>query len=444
MKNDHKKLAYLANIILLLSFTNMAWSQSNLSVPEKLTSDIDTTRFGRYKPMAGSKVVNTRYGDMNIRIYTYVRYLNQLGLDSSYNDASGKTFPIDRRQDVQIQKVTIYFAGWFLDPKLRYFLYVWTNNASQGLGAQVVLAGNLAYNFNRHFSLMGGIISLPGTRSTEGNFPFWLSVDNRLISDEFFRPSYTSGIQAKGEIVKKLSYTVMLGNNLSQLGVDAGQLDAGFNTLSAALNFYPTTGEYGMFNGSFGDFDNHRKAATRLSVHFTRSNETRQGQPTTDAFENVQIRLSDGSVIFSPNLFGAGIQIDEARYKMTCFDAGIKYRGFALEGEYNLRWIDKFKITGASSLPFDKLTDNGFQLLGSAMIRPRTLQVYTTYSRINGEYGNPWEWRAGLNWFPFKSNYARINAQYIYHYKSPVGNTSLPYAVGGTGRIFNLDFEINF
>ena len=286
-------------------------------------------------------------------------------------------------------------------------------------------------------------MSLPGIRSTEGNFPFWLSVDNRMISDEFFRPSYTSGIQAKGEIVKKLTYYVMLGNNLSQLGVDAGQLDAGFNTLSLSLNYFPTTGEYGMFNGSFGDFDNHREAATRLGFHFTRSDEDRQGQPTTDAFENVQIRLSDGSIIFSPNLFSSGTQIDKARYKMTCFDAGVKYHGFSLEGEYNWRWIDNFRVTGPP-LTFDQLTDNGFQLLGSAMIIPKMLQVYTTYSNILGEYGKPWEFRAGLNVYPFKNNYARFNAQYIHQNRSPVGNTSLPYAVGGTGNIFNLDLEINF
>jgi hypothetical protein len=393
--------------------------------------------------MQGSKVANSRYGDVNIRIYTYVRYLNQMGLDSNYTNSFGQTSLLDKRQDIQIQKVSIYFSGWFLDPKFRYFLYAWTCNASQGLGAQVVLAGNLIYNFSRHFALRAGIMSLPGVRTTEGNYPFWLSVDNRMIGDEFFRPSYTSGIQAEGEIIKKLTYKIMLGNNLSTLGVDAGQLDNGLNTLSAALTFFPTTGEYGMFNGSYGDFDNHRKAATRLGLHFTRSEEDRQGQPTTDAFENTQIRLSDGSVIFSPDLFGTGTQIDKARYRMTSFDAGIKVHGFALEGEYYWRWIDNFKVTGGP-LAFDRLIDNGFQLTGSAMILPRIFQFYSTYSEIFGEYGDPWEIRAGMNIFPFKRQEVRINAQYIYQDRCPVGGNAYPYQVGGTGSIFNLDLEFNF
>ena len=75
-------------------------------------------------------------------------------------------------------------------------------------------------------------MALPGVRSTEGNYPFWLSVDNRMIADEYMRPSYTSGIQIRGEIVKKLTYSVMLGNNMSTLGVDAGQIDNKLSTIA--------------------------------------------------------------------------------------------------------------------------------------------------------------------------------------------------------------------
>jgi hypothetical protein len=53
----------------------------------------------------------------------------------------------------------------------------------------------------------------------EGNFPFWFSVDSRHIADEFFRPSYTSGIWAMGDITNRLEYIAQLGNNMSTLGV---------------------------------------------------------------------------------------------------------------------------------------------------------------------------------------------------------------------------------
>jgi hypothetical protein len=130
--------------------------------------------WGTYTPNQGFKLANTEYGDLSLSIYTYVRYLNQLGLDPTYTDVFGNVKNVQQRQDFQIQKLQMKFLGWVLDPKLRYLLYAWTSNASQGLGAQVVLAGNVNYNFNKYFNFAGGITSLPGTRSVEGNFPFAL------------------------------------------------------------------------------------------------------------------------------------------------------------------------------------------------------------------------------------------------------------------------------
>ncbi|MBP1678532.1 MAG: hypothetical protein H6Q29_443, partial [Bacteroidetes bacterium] len=366
--------------------------------------------WGTYRPNAGFKLVKTDMGEVNLRIYTYIRYLNQKGLDGSYTDHFGATVSLDRRQDIQLNKVNIQFPGWLLDPAFRYILYVWTNNTAQGQGAQVVVAGNLTYTFSKHFTLGGGVNSLPGARSTEGSFPFWLTVDNRYIADEFFRPSYTMGLWARGTIVDGLTYNAMLGNNLSQLGVDAGQLDEHLNTVSGSLVWFPTTGEYGL-NSNFGDFEHHQDAATRLGAHYTRSPEDRQGVPTTEAFENVTIRLSDGTVVFAPDAFGQGIQLDKATYNMTSVDAGVKYQGFSLEGEYYWRWVNNFTGRGVESLAFDQLTDNGFQLQASGMVVPGTLQVYSGYSKIFGDYGNPWDLRFGVNYHPWKNHVVRCNLE---------------------------------
>ena len=425
-------------IVLMVSLCVKAQAQ------QKPSSNIDTTDADPYRIMQGHRVAHSKYGEINVRPYVYFRYLNKLGYDKSYVDGFGKTQTVDRRQDIQLNKVSIYFSGWAFDPKLTYFLYVWTCNSSQGQGAQVVVAGNVSYAFNKYFKLTGGIMALPGVRSTEGNYPFWLSVDNRMIADEYMRPSYTSGVMARGEITKKLNYNVMLGNNMSTLGVDAGQLDNKLNTFSGALVYLPTTGEYGMFNGSYGDFDMHKKVATRVGIHYTHSTENRQGQPNTDGFENTTLRVSDGSSIFTPGLFAPGSQIEEARDMMFSFDAGAKLKGFALEGEYYWRKIDKLKTIGAP-IPLDKLNDNGFQLLASSMVFPKKLQLYTTYSVIYGQYGDPSEVRAGLNFFPLKNNVsARINAQAIFMKRCPVGGLAYPYAVGANGVGFNLDFELNF
>ena len=129
---------------------------------EKYGAQDEPKTWGSYTPNFGYKVANTELGDMNISIYSYVRYLNQKNLAPTYTNYFGVTSTLQQRQDVQINKVQIKFLGWMLNPKLRYFLYAWTSNASQGLGAQVVLAGNLNYRFNKYFTLAGGIRSSAG------------------------------------------------------------------------------------------------------------------------------------------------------------------------------------------------------------------------------------------------------------------------------------------
>ena len=435
MSGTGPRLAVAAGLIPLLFAATVALAQGGGDQAEET--------LGSYKPNSGFKVTDSDQGELRIRIFTYVRYLNQLGLDETYTDSFGQTSTLDRRQDIQLQKMTINFQGWLMDRKFRYLAYVWTSNTSQGLGAQVVVGGNLNYAFDPHVTVGGGIDALPGVRATEGNFPFWLTADNRLMADEFFRPSYTMGIWAKGKVVDRLSYRLMLGNNLSQLGVDAGQLDDKLNTLSTALIWLPTTGEFGTAGG-FGDFDRHEQAATRFAAHFTRSDEDRQGQPNSDAFENVTIRLSDGNAIFKPGLFGPGIQIENATYQMFSTDVGVKYRGFSLDGEFYWRWVKDLRGGGTEALPFEELTDNGLQLQASGMVLPGTLQGYGGFSKVYGEYGDPWDLRLGLNWFPWHNYVVRWNAEYLHTDRSPVGGLSLPTVVGGTGDTFYSSFQVNF
>jgi hypothetical protein len=407
-------------------------------------SRADATDIGSYEPgQGGFKVGGSDKGEMYLRLFTYVRYINQKALDPTYTDSFGDTSSIDRRQDIQLQKVTINFSGWLLSPELKYLIYVWTSNTSQGLGAQVVVGGNVSYTISPHLTVGGGIDALPGVRATEGNFPFWLTMDNRLMADEFMRPSYTMGIFARGKLTDRLAYRAMLGNNMSQLGVDAGQLDDHLNTFSTALIWLPTTGEFGK-RGGFGDFEGHEDVATRLGAHFSRSDEDRQSQPTSDAFENVTVRLSDGNPVFESDLFGLGIQVNNVTYQMFCMDAGVKYHGFSLEGEHYWRTVDGFQGPGVTALPFDKLTDTGFQLQASAMVVPELLQLYAGTSKVFGDYGDPWDLRFGVNWTPYRTQVLRWNLEYLHDDRSPVGGASLPVPVGATGDVFYTSLMLDF
>jgi Protein of unknown function (DUF3011) len=395
----------------------------------------------RYVPNAGFLIVEQDKGEVYVRLFSYARYLNQKGLDATYTDAFGKVHTVVQREDAQLNKFFLPFSGWFLTPKFRYYLYVWSANTAQGDPAQVVGGGNISYVFNRYVTFGAGITSLPSVRSTEGQFPYWLGVDDRLIADEFFRGSYTTGFWLKGEIATKFKYMAMIANNLSTLGVSAAQLDNTFDTQSYMLQWLPTTGEFGLY-GTFGDFDYHEKLATRLAVHYTRSTEDKQSQPATDSIENSQIRLTDGSVIFTPNLFGQDITVNRVKYQMTSVDGGLKYKGVALEAEYYWRWLSDYVGPNTASIP--DISDHGYQLQVSAMPLPKLLQVYLGNSGIYGDYGDASEVRVGANWYPVKQRGFRVNAELIHVNDSPVGYTAYPMPVGSNGTIFHTNLELNF
>jgi hypothetical protein len=356
-------------------------------------------------------------------------------------DSFGNTKTIQRRQDIQLNKFFAPFSGWFLTPKMRYYLYVWSSNPSQGDPAQVVGAGNLTWVFNRFVSVGVGITSLPTVRSTEGQFPYWLGVDDRLMADEFFRGSYTSGVWLKGEFHTKVKYMAMFANNLSTLGVSASQLDNRMDTQSYSVQWLPTTGEFGLY-GTFGDYDYHENVATRFGIHYTHSLEEKQSQPGTEGIENSQIRLTDGNVIFTPDLFGPGITVNEVDYRMMSIDAGIKYMGLALEGEAYWRWLSNF--TGVNTSGIADINDTGYQVQASGMAIPRILQLYFGASQVFGRYGDQWEIRGGENWYVMKDRGVRLNGEVIYMDRSPVGYTAYPVPVGAKGPVFHVNLEINF
>jgi hypothetical protein len=428
----------LKRILIYLLFVSLV-KTVNAQIPsDPLFTKEDTLRsIQAHQPGQGFSLINQQKGSLTFSAYATVRYLYQGGLNDSYTDAFGRQKTIKKRNDIQFQKAVLYFKGWLFDPKFRYVTYIWTANTSQGQGAQVVVAGNIQYQVKKFLDLGVGIGGIPTSRSLIGQWPAWLRQDARPMAEEFFRGSFTTGIWAQGEITKGLYYKTMLGNNLSQLGIDAGQMDNKFDTWGSMV--WWTTNDFGRL-GSYGDFEKHEKLSTTLGAGFTSSTENKQSQPNSEDPENSQIRLSDGTGLFSLNAFDNGSSVSDAKYHLTSFNGGIKYKGFSLDGEYFIRWINNIVANGP--LPVSKLNDNGFALQASGMIIDRTLQAYGAYSYVNGQYGKPSEFSIGANVFPFKSKAFRINGEYIYTKNSPVGYTSFPTSVGAKGSVFMLNLEL--
>ncbi len=87
----------------------------------------------------------------------------------------------------------------------------------------------------------------------QGPFPFYSSTD-RTMGEDALRGGFTGGVWVTGEIVPKAEIiTVMIGNNLSTLGIQASKLTRDLSK-SVSVWWMPTTGEFGP-RGGIGDFE---------------------------------------------------------------------------------------------------------------------------------------------------------------------------------------------
>jgi len=68
-------------------------------------------RSPQYVPNAGFLLYEGEKGQIYMRLFSYVRYLNQKGLDATYTDAFGNTKSIQQRQDFQLNKFFLPFSG---------------------------------------------------------------------------------------------------------------------------------------------------------------------------------------------------------------------------------------------------------------------------------------------------------------------------------------------
>ena len=393
-------------------------------------SDGNSAIFGEFNPGRGFTVAKGEDGELNFSGYMAVRYLNQLPPEQQATDHLGRPIPVNPRNDFQFHRVMLFSQGWLFDPKFQYSTFLWTVQDTN----QVAVGGALYYNFGKYLTLGAGWNAYPGTQSLQGSHPYWESYD-RVMADEFFRPYFSQGVFAQGNILPTLQYRWMVGNNNSNLDVPAVKLDrdlsAGF-----AITWFPTTGEFGP-RGAFGDYEWHEKLATRSNLAYTYSPEGRQS-PVGTPPGNTTLRLADSLNVFDTGAFANGVTVENARYQLVSAAAGMKYHGLWLQGEGYGRKLDNFVADGP--LPVGTVRDYGFYVQIAKMIVPRRIELYGATSYIFSNYGKPKEFIVGGNYYPWNTRNLRLNAQLINVGHSPVSSTFGFYIGQLTGQAFSVGF----
>ena len=422
----------------------------NEQAPQAIAGEPETTPEteqapGPLAPGTGLMLASSKYGSVKLGIYALFRFLDQEPADQTLTDHLGNQSPINTRRDFQLHRIMISFSGWLYDPKFTYSTTVWTVNATE----QVRVIGAFQYKFAEPFSLGGGLGSMPGTRSLNYSHPFWFGHD-RVMADEFFRSGFTSGVWATGNLRPDLFYRVMIGNNISTLGVSAAKNTRAF-AYGGTMAWMPTTGEFGP-SGAYDDFEMHKDLATRFGFSIVSSpSEDRAAQPSASQPDATQIRLADSLLAFQTGALAPGVTVQKLDYETRAVDASFKYHGWSLVSELYYRQLLDFR-SAVGSLPIPagltSITDKGLMVQTGVFPIPRTLELYLSTSEVFPQtslgFRRSSEVLTGANWFWSHTRLQRANLQVINVTRSATSSVFGYYIGGVTGWIIAADVSMMF
>jgi hypothetical protein len=375
---------------------------------------------------------------VNFNVNTQLRYLNTLNSDETFTDHLGVVREVHNRNDITVNRAMFILGGYIFDKRLRYSFTVWTSAGA----SSIVVAGNIGWQFNKHFTLMAGYTGVPGSRSLVNTFPYYTATD-RSMADNFFRPGFTQGVWATGELSKGLNYQAFVGNSLNTLSISAAKIDTNL-MFSGSLWWEPLGGysEPGKSVNMYDDYFAQKKVRIRLGTSFTRSKEDRFSNLDVSSPENTAIYNSDGVLAFSTGAFAPGVTVDKALYQMWAIDGGIKYKGLAINGQYFMRWLSDFVADGP--LPLSSTFDHGYELSASYFVKPKKLALYVRGSQVFGQFRNPYEYGGGVKWHFLPTERLWLNAELFRVNRAPYTGAFTPYTAGMTGWVPMVQTVIAF
>jgi len=422
-----------------------ALAQDEAAMPEgKTDDDANQTSAnniaGEFTPAKGYDIFKSERASLNISLYGLFRYLNQLPGEQTFTDHLDRERTVKTRNDLYWHRSMVWLSGFFVDPKFRYTITIWSLPTTQ----QTLVFGIMRYTVSKPLTLGCGIGPNLTCRSMQGSWPFWAGSD-RQMGEEALRGGFSSSFFITGEPVDRFSYTAAITTNLSQLGVTATNdtRDLGY---SASVCWMPTTGEFGP-RGGFGDLENHQQLATRFGMSACTSRESRYAaldQPPNAT----QIRLSDGVYAFEAGSLADGVTVDRLHYQVLSVDAGAKYRGFSFQTEYTIRELSDFETLDSTSgepvaPPLDSIVDQSVFAEAMHMVVPKKLGLYAAASYVFDDFErNPWELGGGASLYPFGNRSWRINLHVLHVDRSPTGSTFGYYTAGQTGTTVSIGTDI--
>jgi hypothetical protein len=254
------------------------------------------------------------------------------------------------------------------------------------------------------------------------------------MADNFFRPGFTQGVWANGELASGVNYLAFVGNGLNTLNISANKIDT--HLLFSASAWWEPLGAYaepGKSRNMYDDYFATDRVRVRFGTAFSRSREDRFSNLDQSSPENTSLYNSDGVLFFSTGAFAPGVTIDQATYRMWAIDAGMKWNGLAVNGQYFMRWLSDFEADGL--LPLESTFDRGAELSASYFVTPKTVAVYGRGSWVRGEFGDSHEYGGGVKWHFLPTERLWFNTELFRINRAPYSGAFTPYTAGMTGWV---------
>ena len=366
---------------------------------------------------------------LKFNINTQLRYLNTQDSEESFTDHLGVVRDVNTRNDITVNRAMFILGGYVFDQRARYSFTVWTSAGA----ASIVVASNIGWQFNKALTIMAGYTGVPGSRSLVNTFPFFTSTD-RSMADNYFRPGFTQGAWANGELGSGLNYLAFVGNGLNTLNISANKIDTHL-AFSGSVWWEPlgAYGEPGKARNMYDDYFASKKVRVRIGTAFTRSREDRFSNLDQSSPENTSLYNSDGVLTFSTGAFAPGVTLNEATYRMWAIDGGVKWNGLAINGQYFLRWLNDFDADGP--LPLSSTFDHGAELTAGYFVKPKKVMVYGRGSWVRGQFGNSHEYGGGVKWHFLPTERLWLNGELFQIDRAPYSGAFTPYTAGMTGWV---------
>ncbi|MFK7767266.1 MAG: porin [Mariniblastus sp.] len=353
---------------------------------------------------------------------------------TDWTDNAGVTRPVRNRNAFDIERARLSFKGAALDERLTYFYQL--DGDTDGRHGVDFFDYWWSWKFSDRFRVQFGKRKVTAGRQ-------WLlgarrtRFIDRPIANDFFRPDRTIGVFGIGKIGETGHYEAMIGNGYRTSNLPNSTTDDQFTF--AFNQYFDPNGDYG---GQLVDFDNNLNPLIRFGHSFVYS------PITSDALGNPQaetdfLRLSDGTRLNQTGALSPGVTVSGANVLFYGVDAAAKWRGWSINSEVFMRWLNDFEADGP--LPVDSLMQRGFYVEGGRFLIPQKLDVNLRYSEINGLVGGGTEYAAGLNWYPLQNSYKfKWSFDVTVLDGSPLNNSASDILVGDDGTLFRTQIQAEF